>query len=81
MYNNVARIFCYNSALKTKLKHIDCRQEWVKTLRDRNIMLPAYVPSEENLADLFTKILPPALFERLRDQLMKFFSIPTQSSI
>ena len=44
-------------------------------------MLPAYVPSEENLADLFTKILPPALFERLRDQLMKFFSIPTQSSI
>jgi len=81
MDNNAARIFCHGSALKTKLKHIDCRQEWVKTLRDRNIMLPAYVPSEENLADLFTKILPPALFERLRDQLMKFFSIPTQSSI
>ena len=81
MDNNAARTFCHGSALKTKLKHIDCRQEWVKTLRDRNIMLPAYVPSEENLADLFTKILPPALFERLRDQLMKFFRIPTQSSI
>ena len=73
--------FCYNFALKTKLKHIDCRQEWVKTLRDRNIMLPAHVLSEENLADHFTKILPSALFEHLRDQLMKFFSIPTQSSI
>ena len=30
MDNDAARIFCLGSAHKTKLKHIDCRQEWVK---------------------------------------------------
>ena len=37
MDNDAARIFCLGSAHKTKLKHIDCRQEWVRTLRNRAI--------------------------------------------
>ena len=36
MDNDACRIFCLASAQKTKLKHIDCRQEWVRTLRDRS---------------------------------------------
>ena len=39
-------------------------------LRDRRIMTPVHVDSADNLADIFTKILPVAVFESLRDRLM-----------
>ena len=55
-----------NTAAKTKLKHIDCRQEWARTLRDKDICLPQHVDTELNLADLFTKILSVGVFQRLR---------------
>ena len=70
MDNSAAKIFCEGSAQKTKLKHIDCRQEWVQTLRDKSIMVPAYVPSEENVADILTKMLGPQVFTTLRDMFM-----------
>ena len=68
--NTAAEIFMRNSAAKTKLKHIDCRQEWVRTLRNKNICVPTHVDSEKNLADLFTKILGKATFEHLRSLIM-----------
>ena len=71
MDNRAAKIFCQGSALKTKLKHIDCRQHWVKTLRDKRIMDPVWIPTKDNLADLFTKILPLQEFIRLRDQILR----------
>ena len=70
MDNAAAQIFAEGSAFKTKLKHIDCRQEWVKTLRDRGTCIPLHVDSSDNLADIFTKILQPDVFERLRDRIM-----------
>ena len=68
--NDAAKIFALGTAQRSKLKHIDCRQEWVKTLRDRNICTPVHIPSEDNLADIFTKILPRPTFIRLRDQIL-----------
>ena len=56
--------------LKSKLKHVDCRQEWVRVLRDRDICTPVHVDTKDNLADLFTKILTAPEFERLRGQIM-----------
>jgi hypothetical protein len=70
MDNEAARIFAANSAQRTKLKHIDCRQEWVRMLRDKDICNPVHVDTKKNLADIFTKILPKADFERLRDSCM-----------
>ena len=70
MDNEAAKVFCQGTAQKTKLKHIDCRQEWVRMLRDRDLMIPQHVPSEENLADILTKILSTDEFERLRDLIM-----------
>ena len=70
MDNTAAKIFCEGSAQKTKLKHIDCRQEWVQTLRNRSIMIPEYVPTEDNIADIMTKILGPKVFIVLRDRVM-----------
>ena len=52
------------------MKHIDCRQEWVKMIRNKNILLPLHVDTKDNMADLFTKILPLQDFIRLRDRIM-----------
>ena len=68
--NEAARIFADASAQRSKLKHIDCRQEWVKILRDKAVCTPVHIPTKDDLADLFTKILPLGDFIRLRDQLL-----------
>ena len=68
--NKAALVFSDDSAFKTKLKHIDCRQRWVKTLRDKNIIHTKHVKSENNLADIFTKILDQNTFEVLRNRMM-----------
>ena len=70
MDNSTAIAFTNNTCVKSKLKHIDCRQEWVKVVRDKNIMTPKYVPTDDNLADLFTKILGLAVFKKHRDSIM-----------
>ena len=44
--------------------------EWVQILRDKDICIPVHVPTADNLADIFTKILPVDVFQRLRDRLM-----------
>lgn len=71
MDNKAALAFASKTAGRTKLKHIDVRQEWVHTLRDKNIIVTERVPSKDSLADLFTKILPKFDFIRLRDLIMK----------
>ena len=68
--NAACEAFINHTADRTKLKHIDCRQEWVKMIRNKKILLPTHVDSADNLADLFTKILDKGTFERLRDQIM-----------
>ena len=70
MDNDAARCFANDSTFKSKLKHIDCRQEWVCLLRDKEICIPVRVDTKDNLADIFTKILPEFDFVRLRDRLM-----------
>ena len=68
--NKAALAFSDNTAFKSKLKHIDVRQEWVRTLRNKSIVETVHVPSVDNLADLFTKILPQPDFERMRNRIM-----------
>ena len=71
MDNSTAEVFVNDTAYKTKLKHIDVRQKWVQTLRDKKILRPVHVDTKINAADLFTKILPKPEFLRLRDMVMK----------
>ena len=68
--------FSKEQVQRSKLRHIDCRQEWVQSLRDASIVDLQWVESESNFADLFTKILEAETFVRLRDQLMLFKPIP-----
>ena len=69
--NDAAKIWSRGTGGRTKLKHIDCRQEWVLTLRDKNIVKPVHINTDLNRADLFTKILPTKVFQSHRDALMK----------
>ena len=71
MDNPIAEVFVNDTAHKTKLKHIDVRQKWVQTLRDKNILRPMHVNTKDNAADLFTKILGKQDFTRLRSTIMK----------
>ena len=70
MDNSAAQVFAEGGCRRTKMKHIDCAQEWVKILRDRDIMTPVHVDTKENLADIFTKILEVGIFIYLRSKLM-----------
>ena len=70
MDNEAAKCFADDSCFKTKLKHIDCRQEQVKLLRDKDICKPKKVPTGDNLADIFTNILPSKTFLHLRSRIM-----------
>ena len=71
MDNSTAEVFVNYTAYKTKLKHIDVRQKWVQTLRDKDILRPVHVNTKDNTADLFTKILGKQDFTRLRSAIMK----------
>ena len=80
MDNTTAEAFCNDTVKRSKLKHIDCRQEWVKLLRNKNVMKAKHVDTNLNLADLFTKILPARQFQCLRDQMMAMCVRPLSSS-
>ena len=68
--NTAAEAFAKDTVIRTKLKHIDVRQDLVKALNDHNIIVPKHTPSADNLADFLTKLLSDDTFIRLRDQMM-----------
>ncbi len=70
MDNSAAQVFAEGSCKRSKMKHIDCAQEWVRMLRDRDIMTPVHVDSKDNFADILTKILDVGTFTYLRAQIM-----------
>lgn len=68
--NFTAQKFHSGTVKRSKLKHIDTRQEWVKVLRDKNILKVVHVPTQINIADIGTKILEPGEFLRIRGMIM-----------
>jgi hypothetical protein len=70
MDNTTAEAFGNKTCYKSRLKHIDARQHWVKVLRDKKILIPVHVHTKINLADVFTKILPPSEFVRMISMMM-----------
>ena len=55
---------------RSRLRHIDLRQEWVHLLRESGLVACVHVSTVSNLADMLTKPLDTSTFRRLRDQLM-----------
>ena len=60
----------YNPEYHNRTKHIDRRHFYVRELVEEHVLQVLYVNTAENLADFFTKPLPPKAFFKLRDQIM-----------
>ena len=74
--NTAAIAFANGRVRRSKLKHIDVRQEWVQALRDHAVVRTEYVNSKLNKADFFTKILDNETFLGFRDDMLKFCRLP-----
>ena len=69
--NAAAIAFASDRVRRSKLKHIDVRQEWVQALRDHSVCKLEKVDTKDNLSDLMTKILDMETFEGLRGRMMR----------
>ena len=71
--------FITNTANVSRMKHIDLRQSWIDTLRDKKIKF-IRIPGEDNKADFFTKILSgPKTMEAL-EYMMKPLDMPSKGA-
>jgi hypothetical protein len=68
--NSTAVAFAGKSVKRTRLRHIDTRQWWVRAVRDKKLCTVQHIPTALNLSDFFTKGLARVPFVNFRDQLM-----------
>jgi hypothetical protein len=64
--NNGARVLANDPLLHARNKHIDVRHHYIRERIESLDVVVKYVPSSDNVADIFTKALPRPAFERLR---------------
>jgi hypothetical protein len=64
--NNGARILANDPLHHARSKHIDVQHHYVRERVESLDVIVKYVPSADNIADIFTKGLPRPAFERLR---------------
>jgi hypothetical protein len=70
MDNSAAEVFANDTAMNTKLRHIDQRQHWVQALKNAGLIKARHVDTELNLADIFTKALQGKAFRSQRDSFL-----------
>ena len=68
--NTAAEVFMEDSKNNSRLKHIDVRQLWVQEMRNRDIVIPEHVNTNDNLADLLTKPLAAPIFKKHVERIM-----------
>ena len=76
--NQTAIMFSKDTVRRSKLRHIDSRQSWVEALRDNRIVEFVKVHTDENLADMNSKLLGAPRFLYLRDKIMVSRNIPEE---
>jgi hypothetical protein len=74
--DNVGAIYLANNAVSgPRMKHVDIRYHFVRDLIEEGIIEVAFVKSEENDSDVFTKNLGEELFKKHIKKFMTAFSI------
>ncbi len=82
-------MFCDNMAALThvhspgsinKTKHVDVQFQFVLDRLTRGDLAFEYIPSAENLADIFTKGLTRVPFEKLRDKILNLKPLYTRGT-
>ena len=74
-------MFLKDQARCSKLQHIDCRQAWVEALCDGHIVKLIKVDTNDNLADLNSKLLNVVCFSYLVDKIMVRKELPTSKAV
>ncbi|MDA2987416.1 MAG: reverse transcriptase domain-containing protein, partial [Actinomycetota bacterium] len=70
MDNQSAIAVAYNPEHHGRMKHVERRHYFVRECVENNQLVVPFVSTHENMADFFTKPLPPKLFFPLRDRIM-----------
>ena len=68
--NTGARDLAYNAEHHDKTKHVLRRHFYVRELVENHRLRVPFVATVNNIADFFTKALPPKQFEAMRDRIM-----------
>jgi hypothetical protein len=69
--DNIGAIFlAANRIASNRIKHVDTRYHFVRDLIESNLIKVFFVPSDKNVADIFTKNLDNAQFTELQKKLM-----------
>jgi hypothetical protein len=66
--NKEAIDYAKNAQFSQRTKHIDIKHYFIRDHLDKGEIKLAYIPSQENIADILTKSLDKTRFERLRKQ-------------
>ena len=69
--NQAALAIIKNPICSSKTKHVELRYHLVRDYVTRKLLKFQYIPTEENIADIFTKPLDKSIFEKHRDSLLK----------
>ena len=68
--DNMGSIFMANNqAQDCRTKHIDVRYHHIRETTESGLVIPYYIPTDQNVADLLTKNLTWDKFKPCRDQL------------
>ena len=68
--NTGARDLAYNPEHHAKVKHIERRHFFIREMVENMRIRVPFVRTADNLADFFTKPLPPRAFAEMRDRIM-----------
>ena len=69
--NEGCEAFMKGTAAPSRMRHVDCNQQWVSEVRDKKLFAPYHVASGRNLSDILTKFFKSKKdFTDIRDRLM-----------
>ena len=63
--NNAAITLMKNASGHSHVKHTDIKHHWIHEAADTGEIMVTYIPTEESIADFFTKVLPCPQFKKL----------------
>ena len=70
-----------NFMVTARTKHFRLRWHYIRQQVRDGVIRMEYIPTKENTADLFTKILPPVDFKRHRDTMIKVKNEPSTAAV